>query len=397
MQLKTDVVIVGAGIAGCAAALFYARKNFKVVIVDRKKKNQYKINCTHYIQPVGVQTLKRLNIFDDIKKIGGSTHGLNMNLPSGTINHDELFGSDSDIYGFNIQRELLDPHLIKILEKEPNITFLEQHVIKSIIYTDDIATGIVVNGLDETININADLVIAADGANSKIANLTKNEGKLNISRQFTFFAYYKGIDIKTSTHWLLDEASVYAGVLSDEVVLFGLFFNHTDYDKWWDCEDIDAKTLRFISDLKGIQNVNNANRISDFIWMRNIDNLYRNPVKNGIAFIGDAAMKTNPVSGTGCAFALNSAEWLFDNTVDFLDNKKSKEESLLEYSKVHQEKLTQHFDGISAISETETMTSSQRSFYELVTSNDEISRQYLKLIYRIITPEEFQRQLLFNL
>jgi flavin-dependent dehydrogenase len=252
-----------------------------------------------------------------------------------------------------------------------------------------------VSGPDENIEIKADLVVAADGANSKIANITKNEGTLNVSNQFTFFAYYEGVDIETSSHWFIDEASIYAGALPNGVVLFGLFFNKNKYDEWRNCEDLDTKTLQFIANLKGIPSLDNAKRISDFVWMQNIDNLYRNPVKNGIAFIGDAAMKTNPVSGTGCAFALNSAEWLYDCTKDFLKNKKTREESLLEYSKFHKEKLVQHFDGISAISHT--VTPSQKSFYDLIISNEEISRQYLKLIYRIISPEEFQKQLLRNL
>jgi flavin-dependent dehydrogenase len=176
-----------------------------------------------------------------------------------------------------------------------------------------------------------------------------------------------------------------------------LFFNKSKYEQWRNRDDIDAKTLQIIANLKGISTVNNAKRISDFIWMQNIDNLYRNPVKNGIAFIGDAAMKTNPVSGTGCAFALNSAEWLYDHTLEFLDNKKSREASLLAYSEFHKEKLAQHFDGISAITISDALTPSQKSFYDLVHSNEEISRQYLKLIYRMISPEEFQRQLLSNL
>ncbi|MBC8756880.1 FAD-dependent monooxygenase [Kordia sp. YSTF-M3] len=397
MELKTDVVIVGAGIAGCAAALFYARKNLKVVIVDRKKKDQYKVNCTHFIQPVGVLILKRLNLFEDIKKIGGAKHGLNMHLPSGTINHEELFGTDSDIYGFNIQRELLDPYLIKVLEEESNVTFLEQHVLKSITYTNDIADGIVVSGSNGRIEITANLVVAADGAHSKIAKLTKNEAKLNPSNKFTFFTYYKGIDIKTSAHWVLDDASVYAGALGDGVVLFGLFFNNADYDDWKNCEDMDTKVLQFIAKLKEIPSLDNAERIDDFIWMLNIDNLYRSPVKNGIAFIGDAAMKTNPVSGTGCAFALNTAEWLYKHTMEFFDNKKTKEEALSEYSKSHKDRLTPHFEGISTLSASEALSASEKDFYDLIITNDEISRQYLKLIYRIITPEEFQKQLLSNL
>jgi hypothetical protein len=67
-----DVAIVGASIAGCAAAIFFGRAGARVALVERNSDpGGYKKLCTHYIQASAVPTLERLGLVSAIEEAGG--------------------------------------------------------------------------------------------------------------------------------------------------------------------------------------------------------------------------------------------------------------------------------------------------------------------------------------
>ena len=52
MKRTTDVVVVGASIAGCTAARLLAQQGAEVTLVEKRPDlDAYKVVCTHYIQP----------------------------------------------------------------------------------------------------------------------------------------------------------------------------------------------------------------------------------------------------------------------------------------------------------------------------------------------------------
>jgi 2-polyprenyl-6-methoxyphenol hydroxylase-like FAD-dependent oxidoreductase len=51
-DLQHDVAIVGASIAGCTAAILFARNGARVALIEREgDPAAYKKICTHFIQP----------------------------------------------------------------------------------------------------------------------------------------------------------------------------------------------------------------------------------------------------------------------------------------------------------------------------------------------------------
>ena len=130
-------------------------------------------------------------------------------------------------------------------------------------------------------------------------------------------------------------------------------------------------------------------RISKFIWAINMHNCYCMPVKSKVAFIGDVAMAIDPLSATGCAFAFQSAKMLFEITKNVIKVQTLLATALNEYAVRHTETFMPHFEGISAHSALKS-TYSQKSFYDMIVNNKELSAQYLKLVGRLITPSAFQ-------
>ncbi len=62
-----DVAIVGASIAGCTAAIFFARNGARVALIERDPDPAaYKKICTHLILPSATPTIERLGLADAI-------------------------------------------------------------------------------------------------------------------------------------------------------------------------------------------------------------------------------------------------------------------------------------------------------------------------------------------
>ena len=60
-----DVVIVGASLAGCTAAILLARSGAQVALVEQRPDlKAYKRICTHFIQSSGIRPLQRIGLLE---------------------------------------------------------------------------------------------------------------------------------------------------------------------------------------------------------------------------------------------------------------------------------------------------------------------------------------------
>src|ERR1700756_241710 len=71
MGERYDVIISGASIAGCTAAILYARAGARVAVVERRADmDAYKVLCTHVIQPSAMPVLQRLDLEHALERAG---------------------------------------------------------------------------------------------------------------------------------------------------------------------------------------------------------------------------------------------------------------------------------------------------------------------------------------
>jgi menaquinone-9 beta-reductase len=63
-----DVIIIGGGPSGCAAALGLNRLGYRVVLCDQAKFPRDKV-CGEFISPAADPILKRLGVFDRIEAL----------------------------------------------------------------------------------------------------------------------------------------------------------------------------------------------------------------------------------------------------------------------------------------------------------------------------------------
>lgn len=64
-------MIVGASIAGCAAAIMYAQQGLRIALLDaRSDIRAHKVLCTHHLQPCGAPILQRLGATEKLLALG---------------------------------------------------------------------------------------------------------------------------------------------------------------------------------------------------------------------------------------------------------------------------------------------------------------------------------------
>src|SRR5436190_19108240 len=118
---RFDVAIVGASIAGCAAARLFAQAGARVALIERNPDPAaYKVVCTHAIQSSATPTIERLGLAP-LLDARGAIHirGEAWSPYGGWIR------APSDVpYGYSVTRRTLDPLLRKLAADTPGVELL---------------------------------------------------------------------------------------------------------------------------------------------------------------------------------------------------------------------------------------------------------------------------------
>ncbi|MDQ3196519.1 MAG: FAD-dependent oxidoreductase [Burkholderiales bacterium] len=98
-----DVIIVGGSLAGCTAAILFARRGLKVALIERNPDlKHYKKTCTHFIQASATPTLQRLGLAEKIEATGGVRNAVDLWTRWGWIS-DTVDDGKHPAYGYNIR------------------------------------------------------------------------------------------------------------------------------------------------------------------------------------------------------------------------------------------------------------------------------------------------------
>jgi menaquinone-9 beta-reductase len=83
--------------------------------------------------------------------------------------------------------------------------------------------------------------------------------------------------------------------------------------------DPESAYMGHLASLPDAPDLSDAERVSKLIGKLEMPNIIRPAARPGMAFVGDAALATDPTFGVGIGFAFQSAEWLVDETNGALD------------------------------------------------------------------------------
>jgi kynurenine 3-monooxygenase len=190
--MKTNIIIVGAGLAGSLLSVYLAKKGFEVNVYERRpdmrKENidgGKSINLA--LSTRGIHALKEVGLYEDIKKIAIPMYGRMIHSIAGELNF-QRYGKDDSEYINAVSRAELNKSLMNLAEKNSSVKIYFNERCNGIDF--QIPEVSFHNEVTETISkLKSDIVIAADGATSAVRMEMMKIPRFNFSQEYENYGY----------------------------------------------------------------------------------------------------------------------------------------------------------------------------------------------------------------
>jgi flavin-dependent dehydrogenase len=164
MDHPIDVLIVGAGPAGCVAATVLARAGVRVRLVDRSQFPRPKL-CGDTLNPGSLGLLRRLEMADAAEAIGVPVYGMVVTGEGGVSVQGPY---PRGLHGLSLSRSDLDWSLLQESVRA-GVLFEPGVAVRSAIVDDGRVMGVSAGTNGNARRMNARVTIAADGRHSTLA------------------------------------------------------------------------------------------------------------------------------------------------------------------------------------------------------------------------------------
>jgi 2-polyprenyl-6-methoxyphenol hydroxylase-like FAD-dependent oxidoreductase len=385
-----DVVISGASVAGCAAAVLLARRGARVALLERRTEaTAHKALCTHYLQPCAYPVLDELGLVPALEQAGAVRNEARWWTRWGWIEPRPQPGEGPLPYAYNIRRSTLDPLMRNHAADTPGVDLLLGHTVTGLISADGRTTGVVARTADGERRLHAKLVVGADGKDSAIAKLAGIATKTHENARFSYFAHFRNLPLKDGiTHsWFLEPDVAYAMPNDDGVTVIAVIPDKKKLPAFR--EDLEGSYLNFIRDLPGAPPIDQAERVTKITGTINYPLHSRRPTAPGIALIGDAAITSDPLWGVGCGWALQSARWLARAVGAAATGHGDVDRSLEAYRRRHRQGLNGHQFLAADYATGRPFNPFERLMFSAAARDPEVARHMHLFASRLIGPAKF--------
>ena len=160
--MNYDVVVVGGGPAGSTVARYAAAANAKVIILDRRQSIGVPVLCAEGVS----KNIDQYNLVEGKKWMAASMDGARIYSPDDTVVHfaAELAGAET---GYVLHREIFDKELAKSAVRYGAKIQLNTNVI-GLLKKNGKIIGVKATHFDDEFEIKADIIVGADGVESKV-------------------------------------------------------------------------------------------------------------------------------------------------------------------------------------------------------------------------------------
>ncbi len=195
MNKEHDVIIVGAGPAGCSAAICLARFGYDILLVDKARFPREKV-CGDGISPPSINALDRLGVLPALlARNPWKVEGMHFYSPAGRdviAPFAHLNGTYK--YGVVFPRKELDHLLWKHACSRPEVRAVEECEASKFLYEGTRIAGILAKQGNHPAEFRGRVVIGADGVYSRLAREISVRGRTFRDYSFAVRAYFDQVD-----------------------------------------------------------------------------------------------------------------------------------------------------------------------------------------------------------
>jgi flavin-dependent dehydrogenase len=211
-------------------------------------------------------------------------------------------------------------------------------------------------------------------------------GRVRPHNRFFYFAYWRGLRPKTTRArlWLADPNGIAAFPNEDDltVVVAGVVKSRLAEFK----ADPERAYRAVVTSVPDAPRLEDAEQASKLLGKLDVPNVMRPAARPGVAFVGDAALATDPTMGVGCGWAFQSAEWLVDHTAPALMGDGDLDAALERYRRDFRRRLGLHHWLIADLSTGRTMRLNERMAFRAAARDEVVARGIEKVVSRNSSP-----------
>jgi flavin-dependent dehydrogenase len=201
-----DVLVVGAGPAGSAAALTLARAGVRVRLIDRAVFPRDKL-CGDTVNPGSLSILDRLGVADRVQARGLPITGMTVTGAGATVSADYPHG----LRAMSLTRRCLDQLLLEAAAAAGALVHTGVGVSGPIL-EDGRIVGVRLAGTKQQRALRAPIVIAADGRGSRMAASVQLASYAQTPRRWAFGAYFSHVSRMSARGEMHIRRDAYVGV-----------------------------------------------------------------------------------------------------------------------------------------------------------------------------------------
>jgi flavin-dependent dehydrogenase len=308
-----DVVVVGAGPAGAATAIFLAEHGLDVTVLDRATLPRSRIVCGEYLSPEAGRLLDRLGVLKAIDAAGATPlAGMRITGPDGTT----IVGRYGAVGGWRpyrqhatgVARTTLDGALVDRLRAAPVDLREQTRVVDLILEAGQVVGVRAERDGQAAVEVRARLVVGADGRASVVAQRLGSRHRHPL-RRMALITYVSGLaDCRELGEIFVDppDYAILNPIAPDRVNL-GLVVPLGHAAQWSGrLDDFLVARVRQLPHLA--RRLAGASRVEPVRALGPLAHRVSPPGIGGALLVGDAAGFYDPFTGEGVFTALRSAE-----------------------------------------------------------------------------------------
>jgi menaquinone-9 beta-reductase len=313
-----DAIIVGARVAGSAAAFLLARGGRRVLLIDKDAFPSDRLS-THIVLGGGTKVLERMGVLEMLERIGGVRFSRMRSIGPDFDYGGELVRDGVDERGLCLGRVLMDAAMIDAARSFERVTFRERFRLVDLLIDNGAVVGIRGEDGSGVHEFRAPLTIGADGMRSSVTQIGAERigafkrAEVPCARAY-YYAYFEGVPREKLGDDVITEFEYSPGAGSlvcrceNGLTVAATAFDAAEMRTFR--TDLASNLRRYFARSFAVgKMLEGATMVGKVYSSGLLNNTCRDAAADGAILLGDAGLHVDPLFGQGHSLALMSA-WI---------------------------------------------------------------------------------------